>query len=67
MTENQNLGSANGGTIGQLPHAPPHIREDFQLFEMVRRSDDIFSVIVNPNVFRTAHYEFLSQIRLTDY
>jgi Holliday junction resolvase-like predicted endonuclease len=33
---------------------------------MVHR-DDIFSVIVSPQALRTAHYEFLSQIRLTDY
>lgn len=29
--------------------------------------DDFFSVVMNPQKIRTAHYEFLSQIRLTDY
>ena len=29
--------------------------------------DDFLQVIVNPQALRTAHYEFLSQIRLTDY
>lgn len=55
-------GNANSG---QLPLAPMNLSPDFKLFEMVSQ-DDFFSVIVNPQTVRTAHYEFLSQIRLMD-
>ena len=45
---------------------PPHLAPDFQLFELVSH-DDIFSQIMPPHATRTAHYEFLSNIRLSDY
>ena len=49
-----------------LPIAPPHLSPDFQLFELVHK-DEFFSVVMYPQNIRTAHYDFLSQIRLTDY
>ena len=44
---------------GQLPHMPPHVSPDFQLFEMVNK-DDFMTVMVNSQSTRSAHYEFLS-------
>ena len=38
---------------------------DFQLFEMMS-PDDFMSVMIDPSELRMAHYEFLSQVRLTD-
>ena len=40
---------------------------EFQLFEMVHHADDIFSLMVNSQLIRQAHYEFLSYVRLSDY
>jgi hypothetical protein len=61
----QNMNLSGNANTGQLPLAPMNVSPDFKLFEMVSQ-DDFFSVIVNPQTVRTAHYEFLSQIRLMD-
>ncbi len=63
--ESQNMSISGNANSGQLPIAPMNVSPDFKLFEMVSQ-DDFFSVIVNPQTVRTAHYEFLSQIRLMD-
>ena len=62
MMDNSSMGGGNNNMMmssGQLPHMPPHVSPDFQLFDLVHK-DDFLSVIANPQALRSAHYEFLS-------